>query len=69
MKTRDKKTDQQRRKFMRDSVATGASVVLAAGAPAIVVAASVDGETPSAKQKAGYQLSQHVLDYYKTCMR
>ena len=70
MKKHRKQTDQQRREFLRGSLATGAGAVIVAAAPAAVaVSGSPESADPSAKSGAGYQLSQHVLDYYKTCAR
>jgi hypothetical protein len=69
MKARDKKTNQQRRNFLRGSVAAGAGAALTAAA-GVTVANTPDEQPEKAKgKKAGYQLSQHVLDYYKTCAR
>jgi len=69
MKKQRKQTDQQRREFLRNSIAAGASVAIAATAPAVAVSASDTGAEKSVNSSAGYQLSQHVLDYYKTCAR
>lgn len=69
MKKQRKQTDQQRREFLRNSIATGAGVAIAAAAPAVAVSATdADAQKPG-QSSAGYQLSQHVLDYYKTCAR
>lgn len=70
MQAQDKKTDRQRRNFLRGAAATGAGAVIAVTA-ADVVAADIpapNADRPAGKQ-AGYRLSQHVLDYYKTCVR
>lgn len=69
MNKHDNKTDQQRRKFLRGTVATGAGAVIVAAAPGVAAATTPDKAEQPAKQKGGYQLSQHVLDYYKTCAR
>jgi hypothetical protein len=70
MKKHRKQTDQQRREFLRSSIATGAGAVIATAAPAAVaVSGTTESVDKSAKPSAGYQLSQHVLDYYKTCAR
>jgi len=69
MKKQRKQTDQQRREFLRNSIAAGAGVAIAATAPAVAVSASDTGAEKSVNSSAGYQLSQHVLDYYKTCAR
>ena len=69
MKKRAKPTDQQRREFLRNSAATGASAVIAAAIPGLVGAETLESTAKPAKQDAGYQLTQHVIDYYKTCAR
>lgn len=69
MKEQGKKTDQQRRNFLRGAVATGAGTVIAVAAAEVVVADSPDNTDKPAGKQAGYRLSQHVLDYYKTCAR
>ena len=69
MKKHDKQTDQQRRTFLRGSVATGAGVVIAGSVTGVAVATDPDKSEPSVNKQSGYQLSQHVLDYYKSCMR
>lgn len=70
MKEQDKKTDQQRRNFLRGTVATGAGVVITAAGADVVVADTLDDKADkSTGKQAGYRLSQHVLDYYKTCVR
>lgn len=70
MKARDKKTNQQRRNFLRGTAAAGAGVVLTTAASGVAVADTTDNRTEKTNgKKAGYQLSQHILDYYKTCAR
>ena len=69
MKKYRKPTDQHRRDFLRGSVATGAGVVIATAVPVIAVASTSDDAVKQKKSNAGYQLSQHVVDYYKTCAR
>ena len=69
MKNRDKKTDPQRRNFLRGTVAAGAGVAITATAADVVVADTAEPNADGPGKKAGYQLSQHILDYYKTCVR
>jgi len=69
MKEQDKKTDQQRRNFLRGTVATGAGVVITAAGADVVVADTPENKADKPAGQAGYRLSQHVLDYYKTCVR
>ena len=67
MKKQHKQTDQQRRKFLRGSIATGAGAVIATAVPAVAISNTSDSADQPEKESAGYQLSQHILDYYKTC--
>lgn len=69
MKKQRKQTDQQRREFLRSSVVTGAGAMIAAAVPGVAVATTADNADQPNKTDAGYQLSQHVIDYYKTCAR
>ena len=56
---------QQRREFIKKSTLVGAGV--AAGAmSSTAVAAEISPETTEPAAQKGYQLSQHVLDYYKS---
>lgn len=60
-------TNAGRRRFLRDSLtaAGAASVALTAGN----AAAAIDQQPAAAeseRQDKGYQLTQHVVDYYKT---
>ena len=67
MKKKDRKMDQQRRDFLRNSAATGAGVVIAATVPAVAVAGTNEDALQPAKDNTGYRLSQHIVDYYKSC--
>jgi nitrous oxide reductase len=57
--------DQQRREFIKKSAIVGAGVAATAVASTSAVADVGATSTEKAEQK-GYQLSQHVLDYYKS---
>ena len=59
--------DQNRRRFLRD-IATTAPVVAAAAAVPVEVTAAVEppGQTADETQGKGYQVTQHVIDYYKS---
>ena len=56
--------DEQRRTFVKSSVLIGG--VAAAGAvPGAIAATEQKPSAPESGQK-GYQLTQHVIDYYKS---
>lgn len=57
--------DQDRREFIKKSTLVGAGVAAASLASAEAVA-SVGGLPTEAPEQKGYQLTQHVLDYYKS---
>jgi nitrous oxide reductase len=57
--------DQQRREFIKKTAIVGAGVAATAVASTSAVADVGAASTEKPEQK-GYQLSQHVLDYYKS---
>ena len=57
--------DQKRREFIKTSTLVGAGVASSAMLPATASAGLVDEKIES-KQQQGYQLTQHVIDYYKS---
>ena len=57
--------DQNRREFIKKSTLVGAGVATGAMASTGVVA-DVATPTPEKAEQKGYQLTQHVLDYYKS---
>lgn len=57
--------DEQRRSFVKSSVLLGAGAATAAALPGAAVAATEPAKAPESKQK-GYQVTQHVIDYYKS---
>ena len=57
--------DESRRDFIRKSTLVGAGVAAAAVVPGSAVA-SVSEDKPEAKKQKGYQVTQHVIDYYKS---
>jgi hypothetical protein len=65
VKTKSQLKDQARREFIKKSTLAGAGVAVTsmAGTRAI---ASVGEETGQKPAQKGYQLTQHVLDYYKS---
>ena len=54
-----------RRAFIGGTVTAGAGVALAAIVPAAVVSADAEAADEEPADK-GYQLTEHVLDYYKS---
>lgn len=73
MKKQPNQPDQQRRGFLQKSLTTAA---IAVAMPGVAVAGTLDNqgngtkelENTSANRKSGYQLSPHVVAYYKSCM-
>jgi len=57
--------DKQRREFIKKSTLVGAGVAAVAVAPG-VTAAGVSVDKPEDKQQKGYQLTPHVIEYYKS---
>ena len=65
MKKTSKKLDKKRRDFIKKSALVGAGVAATTvGAGEAVAAVEVDDN--QVKQNKGYQLTNHVLDYYKS---
>ena len=65
MKNETKPKDQERREFIKKSTIVGATVAATAVVSTSVVADVSSASTEKPGQK-GYQLTQHVLDYYKS---
>ena len=65
MKNKRKPRDQERREFIKKSTLVGAGVAATSLASTRAIA-EVSGETPEKAEQKGYQLTQHVLDYYKS---
>lgn len=57
--------DQERREFIKKSTLAGAGVAATALASTGAIA-DVGGEIEQKPTQKGYQLTQHVLDYYKS---
>ncbi|MCP3667701.1 MAG: twin-arginine translocation signal domain-containing protein [Gammaproteobacteria bacterium] len=53
-----------RRDFLKGSVAAGLSVAAATSLPSTVAAS--EGSILKPQEDQGYQLTSHVVDYYKT---
>jgi hypothetical protein len=66
MSEKEQLPDAQRRDFLRGSIAaaTGVAVTAAAGQAVASVADTAVSTEP--EKKEGYQLTQHILDYYKS---
>ena len=65
MKKTDKSLDENKRDFIKKSVLVGAGVAATTLASAEAVAA-VGVDEGKVKKDKGYQLTQHVADYYKS---
>jgi len=65
VKTKKQPKDQDRREFLKKSTLAGAGVAAATMVSTRAVAAVADESELNPGQK-GYQLTQHVLDYYKS---
>ena len=65
MKKIKKDLDKQRREFIRNSTLIGAGVAAVAVAPG-AAAVGVTSEKSEDKKQKGYQLTPHVLEYYKS---
>jgi hypothetical protein len=65
VKTRSQPKDHARREFIKKTTLAGAGVATAGMASTSVIAAVGDDSEQKPAQK-GYQLTQHVLDYYKS---
>ena len=65
MKNKSHPKDQERREFIKKSTLIGAGVAATAMASTNAVA-EVVATTAEPSVKKGYQLTQHVADYYKS---
>ncbi len=65
MKNKSQLKDQERREFIKKSTLIGAGVAAATMASTNAIA-QVSGATPEKPSQKGYQLTQHVVDYYKS---
>ncbi len=64
MKNKSHPKDQERREFIKKSTLIGAGVAATAMASTSAVAEVVTPTEPTVQK--GYQLTQHVADYYKS---
>lgn len=65
MKTKSQLKDQERRAFIKKTTLAGAAVAATTIASTSAIA-QVGGETTEKPGQKGYQLTAHVLDYYKS---
>lgn len=65
MKNKSQLKDQERRAFIKKSTLVGAGVVATTLASTSAIA-GISGDTAEEPGQKGYQLTQHVLDYYKS---
>ncbi len=65
MKNKRQPKDQERREFIKKSTLVGAGVAATTLASTRAIA-DVSGEVTEKPGQKGYQLTQHVLDYYKS---
>jgi hypothetical protein len=65
VKTKSQPKDKARREFIKKSTLAGAGVAATTMASTRAIAA-VDDEVEQKPGQKGYQLTQHVLDYYKS---
>jgi len=65
VKTINKPKDQDRREFIKKTTLAGAGVAATTMVSTRAIAA-VGDETEAKPVQKGYQLSQHILDYYKS---
>ena len=65
MKKTSNDLSKKRREFIKNSTLAGAGVAAAAVLPGAVSASTTIDKTENKKQK-GYQLTEHVLEYYKS---
>jgi hypothetical protein len=54
-----------RREFIKNSTLAGAGIAAAAIIPGTVVAGT-KSEMPEDKKQKGYQLTDHIIEYYKS---
>jgi hypothetical protein len=65
VKNKSQPKDQERREFIKKSTLVGAGVAATTMASTSAIA-EISGETAEKPVQKGYQLTQHVLDYYKS---
>lgn len=68
MKRQTQRISTDRRKFLRGTFTTGTAAALAATLPPATIAEPVKQGRPGAPESGakGYQITQHVMDYYRS---
>jgi hypothetical protein len=66
--SKDKKysLDHKRRRFLRDTAATGAGIAVAVTLPGLASAEDPADVEHTADSQKGYRLTPHIAAYYKT---
>ena len=65
MKNKRHPRDQERREFIKKSTLVGAGVAATSLASTRAIA-EISGDSIEKPEQKGYQLTRHVLDYYKS---
>ena len=65
MNNKSQLKDQERRKFIKKSTLIGAGVAATTMASTQAIA-EISGDSAEPPSQKGYQLTQHVIDYYKS---
>ncbi len=65
MKKTKNDLNKKRREFIKNSTLVGAGIAATAVIPGAVSASSTI-EKPEDKKQSGYQLTEHILEYYKS---
>lgn len=58
--------DEDRRAFVTKTTVVGVGVASAVILPGVAVAGATESKAESKKQQKGYQLTDHVADYYQS---
>jgi hypothetical protein len=58
--------DKERRAFVTKTAVIGVGVASAAVLPNVAAAGTTESNTESMRQQKGYQLTDHVADYYQS---
>ena len=58
--------DSERREFIKKSTLLGVGVAASTVLPGVAIANVDEQKTPANQSDKGYQVTQHVIDYYKS---